>query len=66
MEASAPLAHTDFRTTETHYLASGRQMAVRVARHALRRRRRNAGPDKNLDDDDCYVDDQAASKPVLA
>jgi site-specific recombinase XerD len=40
IEASALLAHTDFRTTEKHYLAGRRQLAVRVAHQALTRIRR--------------------------
>jgi integrase len=40
IEASALLAHTDFRTTEKHYLAGRRQMAVKAAHQALRRVRR--------------------------
>src|ERR1019366_9841646 len=40
IEASALLSHTDFRTTEKHYLAGRRQMAVKVAHQALRRVRR--------------------------
>jgi integrase len=39
IEASALLAHTDFRITEKHYLAGRRQLAVRIAHRGLERYR---------------------------
>jgi integrase len=48
IEASALLAHSDFRTTEKHYLAGRRQIAVRVAQDALQRVRRS-GPSGEAD-----------------
>ena len=45
IEASALLAHRDFRTTERHYLAGRRQMAIRIAHDALKRVRRNTPSD---------------------
>ena len=62
IEASALLAHTDFSTTEKHYLAGRRQLAVRVTHQALRRIRRNATANEMKPDSrDCCVDDEPGS-----
>jgi integrase/recombinase XerD len=60
IEASALLSHTDFSTTEKHYLAGRRQMAVQVAHQALRRLRRGNG--QALEEDRDYSVDDSASQ----